>query len=87
MSTVLGRIPIDLDWETKQLGSFAFEWRASRADRASLVVKLLENAGSYAVEMFTDSQAGVRARAKDQWRKGLSRTDALTHLDAVFSEA
>lgn len=85
MSTALGRIPIGLDWHTKPLGADGFEWRAERGDRPALVLRLIGSSGGYAVEMYTDSVVGLRAREKTSWRSGLSKPDAFKHLQEQFN--
>jgi eukaryotic-like serine/threonine-protein kinase len=87
MSTALGRVLVEVDWETSPLGTHGLEWKATRASRPTLIVKLIENNQNYDVEQYTESTAGARARDKDSWRKGLTRDDALDYLESIFSAA
>lgn len=85
MSTALGRVPVDIDWESSPLGTNGLKWRAMRNDRPALIVNLIEDKQSHAVELYTESAAGLRARDKASWRTGLTRSDAFDHLELIFS--
>jgi serine/threonine protein kinase len=86
MADALGRISLALDWSVEPLAGGGIRCRTSRAGQPDLVVELVEENGSWDVQTFTE-RIGEPRRAKGQnenWRQGLSLSNAHAHLDDVF---
>ncbi len=86
MADALGRASLVLDWSVEHLMGGGFCWRASRLGHPDLVVELVNRAGPWDVQTFTE-RIGEPRRAKGQsenWRSGLSFGDANAHLKGVF---
>jgi eukaryotic-like serine/threonine-protein kinase len=86
MADALSRIPLTLDWSVEPLPLGGFRWRALRDAQCDLVVELADQGGTWDVETFTHRKGEPR-RAKgksENWRSGLSLSDAHAHLKDVF---
>jgi eukaryotic-like serine/threonine-protein kinase len=86
MSRDLGRIPIDLNWAPTPIGTGGYEFRADRTGQPSLVFKLVEIGATCSVECYTEAASKLRARGKASWRSGMTKAEAVKHLQDLFSE-
>lgn len=86
MADSFGRVALELDWSVERIPGGGSRWRASRPGHATLVVELTRGANGWTVEVFTE-KTGEPRRAKgrgENWRAGLSLSEAHAHLKQVF---
>jgi serine/threonine protein kinase len=85
MADALARVPLPLDWHPKGQKGSDLMWEAARGGQPSLVVKLIQSASGWDVEVYTRA-AGNILRRKDLklWRKGLAFGAADKHLNEIF---
>lgn len=86
MADALGRVDIALNWVTEPLLLRGFRWTADRVGQCSLIVELQNQGASWGVRTFTQTGSEPR-RAKcksENWKAGLSESDAYAHLEEVF---
>ena len=86
MADALTRVNLPLDWSVTAHPSGGFRWRAVRPGQCDLVVELVNNAGNCDIKTFTELVAEPRRAKcrKENWRAGLSLSDAHAHLKDVF---
>ena len=73
MADALARVPLPLAWHPKGQKASDLMWEADRGGQPSLVVKLIQSAGGWDVEVYT-KDAGNILRRKDLklWKGGLA---------------
>ncbi len=86
MANAFGRTSLALDWSVEPMTGGSFRWRASRFGQTDLIVELINQSPTWAVQTFTEKRGEPRrARAKSEnWRSGLSLNNAHAHLKGVF---
>lgn len=75
-----------LDWQPSTLPSGETRWFAERKGKRGLVVKLIQQSGKWAIEVYT-RDAGGQERQKGSsvlWRNGLTRKGAADYLNDLF---
>jgi len=85
----LARIPVPLDWAMTELSDSTVEWRAARADKADLLVRLSPDStkSAWSVQVYTLKGGKLRAKnCKEHWKSGLLYAQADAHLNEVFSQ-
>ncbi len=85
MADALGKVQIVNDWETKVSSTGEMRWRSRRGSKPDLVVDLLNRSGKWDVGIHGDGNGTSRKRSSNDWRTGLSLSDALSHLKAWFA--
>lgn len=86
MADALTGVDLKLDWYVEPILLGGFRWRAVRVGQCDLVVELRDTGGTCSVETSTE-KTGEPRRAKnkkDNWRTGLTTSDAYAHLEEVF---
>jgi len=83
---VFGRVPLALDWATQALSNGNYVWRATRSGRPDLEVSLCQaTSGTWKTEVWTvRTQERRKKNLRQDWRNGLTYTEALKHLTEVF---
>lgn len=87
MASVLGRVPVQVNWLTQHNGGGAYSWRAKRIGKANLEVELTPAGSEWESRAWTNTPHGRRALGrKEYWKMSSSYTDALHHLTEVFAD-
>jgi len=82
----LGKVNPALNWIMTRKQDGNTRWEASRDRHASLIVDLLQEAGSYEVEVRSVSGGCTRKKQEGSlWRKGMSADEADLHLQELFT--
>jgi len=84
LAAALGKVSVDTDWDTYLAPTGDIRWRARPPNRTEIVVDLRGHGSHHAVESFTVSAGRMRARKKALWKSGLTRSQAMAHLQRVF---
>ncbi len=86
MADDLSRVDLALDWFVEPTLLGGFRWRAVRPGQCDLVVELNNAGGTYDVETCTQKKGELRRAKgkKENWRTGLTASDAYAHLEEVF---
>jgi serine/threonine protein kinase len=86
MADALSRVDLMLDWSVSTRPSGGFNWRTLRPGQCDLIVELIKSGGTWDVETFTETRGEPRRAKckKENWRTGLSLSDAYVHLKDVF---
>jgi len=85
LADALGKVAIPLNWNTEISNNGEIIWKASQGQgKPNLIVELLKDVtNSWNVNVFTDNQ-GNRRRKSQYCTKGLTLSDAETHLEKTF---
>lgn len=86
MADALSRADLLLDWSVSTRPSSGFNWRALRPGQCDLVVELIESGGTWDIETYTETKGEPRRAKckKENWRTGLSLSEAYAQLKDVF---
>lgn len=88
MDDYLNRVALDVDWLVEPLTPGGFRWKGARPNRADLVVELVDQSGSGSWSVRTFSERADQPRRtkhkSENWRSGLTLSDAYDHLEGVF---
>jgi serine/threonine protein kinase len=86
MADALTSVNLALDWSVEPILLGGFRWRAVRPGQCDLVVEVKSVGATCDVETCTEKKGEpMRARGKkDNWRTGLTVSDAYVHLEDVF---
>jgi serine/threonine protein kinase len=86
MADALSRVDLTLDWSVSMHPSGGLQWQATRPGQCDLVVELIKTGASCETKTFTEVKGEPRRAKceKDNWRAGLSLSDARAHLSDVF---
>ncbi|MCG6135862.1 MAG: hypothetical protein MET45_14600 [Nostoc sp. LLA-1] len=76
---------IPLNWNTEISDNGEIIWKASKGQgKPDLIVELVKDGtNSWNVNVFTDNQGNLR-RKSQHCNKGLTLSDAQTHLETTF---
>jgi serine/threonine protein kinase len=86
MADALTSVDLTLDWSVEPILLGGFRWRAIRLGQCDLVVELRDTGGTCSIETCTEKRGEPRRakNKKDNWRTGLTVSDAYVHLEEVF---
>jgi eukaryotic-like serine/threonine-protein kinase len=86
MADALSRVDLMLDWSVSARSSGGFHWRALRPGQCDLIVELVKSGGTWDAETYTETKGEPRRAKckKENWRTGLSLSEAYAHLKDVF---
>lgn len=80
----LAKVEPKHDWNTECLPGDELRWTARRDAAPDIVVELKGSGRNWSVEIFGDNGSKQRRRDTSNWRSGISRPAALTHLEKLF---
>jgi serine/threonine protein kinase len=88
MADAFSRVNLTLDWSVTTHASGGLFWQTVRPGQCDLVVELIKNGATFDVKAFTEKKGEPRRAKcrKENWRAGLSLTDAHAHLKDLFEE-
>ncbi len=81
----LAKININMDWHTELIQNGEITWRAERLNQPGIRVRLLKDGKKWQYEMHTSTNGRHRAKSKEQWKRGLTRSAALRSLRDLFA--
>jgi eukaryotic-like serine/threonine-protein kinase len=85
MAVALGRVKFSHDWDVETLGT-GYRWTSNGRSQTKVIVELATTSnGKFDASVWTLSQAGLRAKNKNEfWLRGYEFDVAFKHLSAVF---
>lgn len=84
LADALAKVRVPNDWRVNTSPVGAIEWRVDRPSQPTLAVKLDRSGIGWSVAIHTDGPSGIRAKNKNDWRTGITRSEADVHLKKVF---
>lgn len=79
----LARVDVDLDWVVRTFPDGELSWRADRSGQPAILVELRKAGKRWDIQIHSEG-ATKRRWKKAEWKKGVTRVQALAHLKTLF---